>query len=303
MSFFATLRRKFGFHPRAWLHSFFTYPRFLGRIKPELLVGREEEILARLQALNSRWEPARLEVPVGKRLLVIAPHPDDESIGAGGLLLAHKNWSEIHLVTLFSGEGGGRLPEGPWTDSSEYRLRLVAARKRELAEVSAQLGVKSVTSLDLIDGGPLPMAEDANRLARIVDKIKPDVILLPWFLDNQRDHKVANVLFASACADISAMVLAFEIWTLCQPNAFFDTTDWMDRKSALVDRYRTQTQDIDYAAYARGLGAARGFLQGIRRPHGTAEAFFALPARSYCDLVRSLYGTVDELTAPGRALR
>jgi N-acetylglucosamine malate deacetylase 1 len=293
----------FRFHPRALLHAVLTYPRFLGRIKPELMAGREEEVLARLRSLSSRWEPRELQVPIGKRLLVVAPHPDDEAIGAGGLLLAHKGRSEVHVLNVFNGEGGGKLLERPFEATPSYREALVAERRKELALVAADLGAASVCHLDLPDGGSLPGAEEARRLRAAVDRIRPDVVLLPWFLDAQRDHKVANLLFASACADYDCLTLGFEIWTLCQPNAFFDITDSIERKVQLVSRYATQVADTDYAGYARGLGATRGFLQGVRKKGAAAEAFFSLPNRDYCDLVRSLYGSVEALTPAGQRLR
>src|SRR5882724_75495 len=123
------LRRKLPWHPRAFLHGLLTYPRFLGRIKPDLMHGREEEILARLFALNRRWEPARLKVPLGKRLLVLAPHADDETIGPGGLLLAHRGKCEIHIVNLFNGEGGGRLPAPSAGTAADEKAQLIAARR------------------------------------------------------------------------------------------------------------------------------------------------------------------------------
>src|SRR4051812_16185918 len=107
-----------------------TYPRFLGRIKPELMRGWEDEVRARLDALNGRWEVQSLVPPIGRRILVIAPHPDDEVIGVGGFLIAHRDRAEIHILNLFTGEGGGRLPNPAPSDPDEYREALIAERAR-----------------------------------------------------------------------------------------------------------------------------------------------------------------------------
>lgn len=96
----------------------------MGRIKPELMVSYEKEILARLQSLNRCWEMARLKAPLGRRILVLAPHPDDESIGAGGILLAHRGISEVYIVNVFNGEGGGQLDNKPWTDTPHVQARV-----------------------------------------------------------------------------------------------------------------------------------------------------------------------------------
>jgi hypothetical protein len=44
-----------------------------------------------------------------------------------------------------------------------------------------------------------------------VRNIRPDVVLLPWFLDEHVDHRRANLIYALACGDIEATVLGYEI--------------------------------------------------------------------------------------------
>jgi LmbE family N-acetylglucosaminyl deacetylase len=284
-------RRWLGFHPRALLHSMLTYPRFMGRIKPEFLGAAEEEVLVRLRSLHRCWEPSHLECPVGRRLLVLAPHPDDEAIGVGGLLLAHRGRSAVHVVNLFNGEAGGQLPDRPWKDDPDYRAELVAERRKEMAAAGERLGVAALHQLDLRDGQSVPNPEDARKLRAIVDRVRPDVVLLPWFLDNHRDHRVTNILYSWSCRDLNCPVLGFEVCTLCQPNSVFDITPWLNEKLDLVGLYQTQVTTIDYLSYVRGL-AQTAFLQARRPDRGGAmEAMFALPSRDYCDLVIDFYGS------------
>src|SRR6516162_6217495 len=122
------------FHPRAWLDSLLTYPRFVGTIKPELLGHSASELAPRLEMHQASWWPKRLEFPVARRLLAISPHPDDETVGCGGLLLAHAGKSEIRIVNVYNGDGGGALDDGPWHDNPDYKARLVATRQCELDE-------------------------------------------------------------------------------------------------------------------------------------------------------------------------
>jgi LmbE family N-acetylglucosaminyl deacetylase len=75
----------------------------------------------------------------GKEDLAISPHPDDESIGCGGLLLSHVGYSENRIVNVYNGDGGGALEEGPWRDDPAYRTRLANLRRRELDEVAGML--------------------------------------------------------------------------------------------------------------------------------------------------------------------
>jgi LmbE family N-acetylglucosaminyl deacetylase len=297
------LRNRLGLHPRAWLHGALTFPRFIGRIKPQLLAGADSEIQARLAALRRSWEPAELKVPVGKRIVVVAPHPDDETIGAGGLLLAHRGQASVSIVTVFNGDGGGQLGTEPWVDERSYKARLVQARKHELTRAAADLRADAVHAMDLPDGYSRPTLQDAQRLRQLVEELRPDVVLIPWFLDGLPDHQMANLLYASGCSDLDCMVLGMEIWTLCQPNAFFDTTPWHEEKLALVRQYRTQLETVDYERLVTGLGLTRGFQMGSRpRRVSAAEAFFALPNRDYCDIVRAYYGTPGALSETARRI-
>jgi len=70
-------------------------------------------VLSRLWSVNRCWEPAELTCPVGRRLLVLAPHPDDESIGVGGLLLAHRGRCEVHVVNVFMWPSNTNADEAP----------------------------------------------------------------------------------------------------------------------------------------------------------------------------------------------
>jgi len=290
-------------HPRAALDAFLTYPRFLGAIKPELLARSAAETQARLRALGSAWWPKQLEVQEGKRILALAPHPDDESIGAGGFLLRHRGKCEIHLLTVFNGEGGGRLESGPWQDTPEYRSQLISARKKEAGEIGRRLRVESLRHLDFPDGSVEPDMNAARKLRAAIDRVNPDILLLPWFLDCQRDHRVVNLLYALACRDLPAMVLSFEIWEMLQPNAILDIAEVLEEKLELIRCYRTQIATVDYVGLCQGLAKTRAFYHPIRPDRGGAvEAFFALPGPEYCDLVCTIYGSPGNLSPEGAAL-
>ncbi|HVA49246.1 MAG TPA: PIG-L deacetylase family protein [Pirellulales bacterium] len=285
------IKRLLPLHPRALWHSLTTYRRFLGTIKPELLRGTEDERLAWHRSLTRSCEVARLQAPIGRRLVVLAPHPDDESIGAGGLLLAHEGRCEIHIVNLFAGKGGGQLSPGPACAQSCSQEELIAARRKELIAAGAMIGAASIHYLDLPAGQASLTTESADALGRVVEQLRPDVVLLPWYLDNHGDHRATNALFAWSCRDIDCIVLGYEIWTLCPPNSVLDITDWLDKKLALVALYQTQLNTVDYLNFVRGAAMTRGFLHSVRAKRtGAAEAFLAMPNRDYCDVVTSLYG-------------
>jgi LmbE family N-acetylglucosaminyl deacetylase len=293
MSFASSIKTAFhrnGFHPRRWLTGLLSYSRYLGYIRPHLLGATEEEFRARRQLLARAWEPRQLVAPIGKRLLALCPHPDDESIGAGGLLFAHRDLAEIHLVCLCDGAGGGSLGAADANPSA-----LVEARRDEFRKTAAALRAVSALHLDYPDGNIPCSTIEVKRLRSIVRKIDPDVVLLPWFFDGHVDHRRANLLYARACGDIEAIVIGYEIWSMLEPNAVFDITKHLGDKLSLIRNYPSQLRTVDYVGYAAGLATVRAYqaaLQPLRS--GAAEAFVALPNHEYCKLVCEVYGTREK---------
>jgi N-acetylglucosamine malate deacetylase 1 len=271
------------------MDSILTYPRFLGTIKPHLLGAARLEFEARLACLKSGLWPASLRFPVCRRILAISPHPDDETIGAGGLLVAHREYSEISIVTIFNGDGGGLL-ENVNRNAIDYKSRLVDLRLKELNAACRHFSGKVVGSLGLSDGSiPAPLEPAAERLRSLVRGVRPEVVILPWLLDRHADHRTANLLWASACSDVPCMVLGTEIWSLGSPNAYFDITDVLSDKLAAISEFRTQLATVDYISLAEGLAKIRAFQYGTReRRSGAAEAYLSLPNKQYCELVLSV---------------
>jgi LmbE family N-acetylglucosaminyl deacetylase len=276
-----TFRRQ-GVHPRRWFIGIRGYSRYLGYIRPHLLHGSQAEYRARRQMLANGWEARKLVPPVGRRILALCPHPDDESIGAGGFLLAHKHLAEIHLICLCDGNAGGRLG-----DHSTESLKDV--RRKEFQKTAEDLGARSIAHLEFPDGR---IPNDSTAIARLraaVMTIRPDVVILPWFLDGHIDHRNANLLYAQACFDLDAIVIGYEIWSLLEPNAFLDITSHLEGKLGLISNYSSQLATVDYIQYASALAHVRAYQAAITPLRsGAAEAFVALPNIEYCELVNDL---------------
>lgn len=280
----AALHRN-GIYPRRWLAGVRSYSRYLGYIRPHLLQSTEQEFHVRRQLVAKAWEPRRLVPPIGKCILAICPHPDDESIGAGGLLLAHRDLAEIHLVCLCDGAAGGSLGE-----PNQDQTALAKARSAEFQNTAAMLRANSVHHLNYPDGNIPCSSEEVERLRSIVRDIRPDVVTLPWFLDGHVDHRRANLLYALACGDAAVTVLGYEIWTMLEPNAVLDITGHLAGKLSLIRNYPSQLRTVDYVGYASSLASVRAFQAGFGPLRsGAAEAFVALPNHDYCELVCKLY--------------
>jgi len=289
-------------HVKIWWYGFTLYSRYFGDTRLRLLFKSEKDYFIRHRIMNKDLQPKQVSVPVGKRILSISPHSDDESIGAGGLLWAHRNLSEIHCIVLSRGEKGGALEEDI-EDPRLYSSKLADIRKAEFSKTASMLNAASINFFDFPDGNILCNMEEAERLRSLVKKIEPDVVLLPWFLDDLPDHRRANILYAWACAGFLLKVFSYEVWTGLEPNAILDITDYLDGKLSLVRNYESQLRTVDYLSYVSGLSKVRAFQFSIRPCRsGAIEAYLALSNHEYCDLVFNYYGKPGKINKSVYAL-
>lgn len=146
-------------------------------------------------------------VPPGARVLLAAPHPDDEILAWGGLLamLAQRGIDNV-LVAVTDGDGSH--PGSPLWPAE----RLRATRPREtLAALAALDAAPEVLRLGVVDGGVRQAEADlARRLAAL---LRPgDVIVTTWRHDGHPDHEATARACAAAALACGATLLETPVW-------------------------------------------------------------------------------------------
>ena len=143
-----------------------------------------------------------------KRLVVVAPHPDDEVLGPGGLArMAADAGTPVVIVAVT--DGGASHPGSP-TLTPE---RLVDARLGERVEALARLGLaeSAVTRLGIPDGGVAGRETDLER--RLAELLEPgDLCLCTWSADGHPDHEAVGRAAERAAAARAAALVQFPIW-------------------------------------------------------------------------------------------
>jgi LmbE family N-acetylglucosaminyl deacetylase len=221
-----------------------------------------------------------------RRMLVVAPHPDDESLGCGGLIAALTDLG-AGVSTVFVTDGGASHRNSRlWP-----RARLAAEREREAATALDRLGAAPQPRrfLRLPDAAMPKRGEPAHEAARaalagIAREFEPDLALLPWRRDPHRDHRDAWALAhgAFAAAGASPDVLEYAIW-LDELGAAedhprseeaarvrFDVSAVLARKRAAVEAHRSQTTGL----VADDPDGFRLSAETIRRLVGPVEAYW-----------------------------
>ena len=222
--------------------------------------------------------------PGNEKVLVLAPHMDDEAIGCGGALALHvARGADVTILFLTDGRQGGKL-SGAAAESA-----LGATRKREAELALRELGVTKRMFLDAPDGALTEQADAlAVRLREILRDLRPALVYLPFFLEEHPDHRAASQLLLAAMqgTDLEFNCLGYEVWTPLFPNCFVSIDETLERKKRALGHYQSQLAEADYLHTALGLNAYRSnaFLGETCR---FAEAFCALPVADYLALYRS----------------
>jgi len=170
-------------------------------------------------ALLARSRPLRPEslAPV----LVIAPHPDDESLGCGGTVaLVARKTDRLHVV--FITDGGASHPNHPRVTP----FGLAALRKSEAYSATRALGIgpERLTFLDARDG-TLSSLDDregrelAEKISGLLLRLAPRTVLLPCRNDGSSEHEAAFSLVVRALGDTKPRprLLEFPVWSWWNP--------------------------------------------------------------------------------------
>ncbi len=216
--------------------------------------------------------PALLPGPPPGPVLVLAPHPDDETIGAGGTIARHVAAGDP--VTVLVATSGERTVGG--------RGEVAAAREAECRRACADLGSGEPVFLRLPDGG---LAERIDQLAVAAGVLGAGAatVYVPSLLDPHPDHRATNA--ALARAGLTADVFGYEVWAPGPVDVLLDVTGVYDRKDRALARYRTALDSVDYVRACRGLATYRSAAGGLHGA-GHAEGFLRLSAAEHADLAR-----------------
>jgi LmbE family N-acetylglucosaminyl deacetylase len=235
-------------------------------------------LLARLHRVTHRMPVELRNVQTG-RVLIVAPHFDDEVIGTGGTLALHKDAGSTIGVVYVSDSAGDSAQTGSASQT--------AVRKAEAEACSRQMSFEIVGILDFPDGN-LSRHEDriATRLKELLESWKPTQIICPFLTDHHRDHEAtaSAVALAIRLANWDGEVWGFEVWSTLWPNAVIDITQVVERKKAGIACHASQLENMAYVEAALGLNRYRGLRVGV--PYG--EAFYVCSAAEFVKLASRL---------------
>jgi len=221
-------------------------------------------------------------------ILVLAPHPDDEVFGCGGLLaLAHQRGLRTTVVIVSDGGLGGDP----------------ATREIESRAAAQALGAGIHSTLEfwrLPDRGLVPDAALAQRIKSAAKACNAGWVIAPSPFEVHPDHRAVCRAAIEALAELqaegSAARLVFcEIGQALTPNALVDITKVVSIKAWAQNCFASQMQGQAYGEQVLGLNRYRAYTLGPAVSH--AEGYWFVSPEQ---LAAGVDGVVDALCAPIR---
>lgn len=192
--------------------------------------------------------------PPRGRVLLLAPHPDDETLGCGGTLARHRLQGDpVRVVFLTDGSAGdpaGHYPAG----------RYVEIRQAEARRACATLGVTDLECWGYPDGKLGSVHDLADRLLGAIREARPDVLYYPSGQELHPDHAAAGAQVERLYREgrlHGPAAYAYEVWTPLCPTHLLDITAVVHRKEAAIAEYPSQLRYNDYRPKILGLNAYR----------------------------------------------
>jgi len=193
-----------------------------------------------------------------KRILVVAPHCDDETLGMGGTISRFAREGHEVIVAVMTGNGNGQHPFFPSEKKKMVREEAMNAMK-ELGNVEI---IFEELSAALV--GDLPGYQVNNTVRDIVAKIRPDTLFVPYRWDVQEDHRhlvhASNVAwrphtdFGKGIREIYMYETVSEThWHIAgveppfDPNVWIDISEHLSTKLLALRCYQSQMHPFPYA--------------------------------------------------------
>lgn len=211
-----------------------------------------------------------------RRLLVVSPHPDDETLGAGGTILRYKQQGDLVFWLNF-------------TDKKEeygYAPEEVLRRKEEIERVKGEYKVDGFYNLQLEPAGlhRCDRKELIEKTDAWINETRADTVILPFNKDVHSDHRVVFETVYS-CTKIFRYpavkrILMMEVLSETDyaasdagfvPNYFIDISEFLEDKIKIMKIYQGETKAHPFPRseeHIRALAVCRGAAAGCRYAEG-----------------------------------
>ena len=219
-----------------------------------------------------------------KRVLAVVAHPDDEVLMCGATLARHiANGDAVKVIIV---------AQGVTSRDFSKEEKIISALINEAIQANRALGIDDVEFFGLpdqrLDSGPL--LDGPRKIEEAIESFQPSVVYTHHGGDLNLDHRIVHQAVLTAARPVpnspvkiiyAGEVLSSTEWSTpstaapFMPNYYMEITDFMDKKLAAIDKYKSEMRAFPHPRSIEAVSAQavlRGSAVGVHK----AEAFMIL---------------------------
>lgn len=213
------------------------------------------------------------------KILVIAPHPDDEVLGCGGTIKKHVLQGDEVFLCI-----GTKAYTPQWSEE------FIKERPHEIERANKVLGVKKTYFLDFpsVKVDTIPQKEVNDAIFKVVKEVQPEVMYIPHGGDLNQDHRIffAASLVAGRPLPGSSIKEIFSYEALSEtewgneltpfvPNGFVDISKSINAKKEAMSAYKSELREFPHPRSLKAIDAL-ALKRGSEAGMEYAEAFMII---------------------------
>ena len=220
-----------------------------------------------------------------RRILVFAPHPDDEFLGCGGTMARYiAEGGDVSVCYVTSGQ------PPIYDNSAAVKNGWPHTLYPEIMESKKTLGIRDIFFLEFpaVDVESIPRYRFNQKIQELINSLKPDTVFMPHFGDMQKDHTFVteSIMVAVRPKGDHSVKIVYAYETLSEtewniphvknvflPNVFVDITNYLAIKKKAMSCYQSQLGEFPNPRSleaVEALAKLRGSTMGVK----AAEAFY-----------------------------
>ncbi|WP_097014064.1 PIG-L deacetylase family protein [Anaerocolumna aminovalerica] len=211
------------------------------------------------------------------KYLIVATHPDDETLGAGGLMLRKKaEGNEVYVLNMTH-----------MSTAYGYDEDRVTSRNYEIEEMVKSYDLDGYFNLKLKPSGLDSYLEGdlLHKISSVFNEVYPSVVILPYYKDVHSDHRITfdlcysctknfrypfikKILMMETPSETDFVMAEYSF----KPNYFVDISSYIDKKIEIAKIYKSEILEHPFPRSEKNIRAyatTRGALIGV----DSAEAF------------------------------
>lgn len=217
------------------------------------------------------------------KVIIVAPHPDDETLGCGGTILRHKNSGDKIYWLIMTRMG------------KQFSADKQDKRNKEIKKVQEIYNFDEVIQLNFEAGiiDDQQLGNIISEISNVFHKLQPNIVYLPFRSDVHSDHKVVFDA-AAACTKWFRYPFINKIFvyeTLSEtdfainpdsnqfrPNVFVDISAYLNQKIEIMKVYESELGEHPFPRSIKAIKSL-AYLRGAMAGYEVAEAFMLLKER------------------------